>query len=61
MLENILLHCMNICNCNWFNKEVDWSTAEHNKFRQENQTRKILGERRTEFGDSSVLSRKQNM
>ena len=29
---------MNICLCDWFNKEADWTIAGQDKVRQENQT-----------------------
>ena len=29
---------MNICHCDWFNKEADWSMAEQDMVRQESQT-----------------------
>lgn len=33
------LYCVNICYCDWFNKEADWSITGQDKGRQENQTK----------------------
>lgn len=30
---------MNICHCDWFNKETDWPIAGQDKVRRENQTK----------------------
>ena len=39
------LYCVNICNCEWFNKEAGWPIARQGKVRQENQTKIMLGRR----------------
>lgn len=36
---------MNICHCDWFNKETDWPIARQGKVRGENQTKRMLGRR----------------
>ena len=41
MLWNNPLYCVNICCCDWFNKEADWSIAGQDKVRRENQTKDI--------------------
>ena len=41
----IPLHCVNICHCDWFNKEADWPIVRQDKVRQENQTKRMLGRR----------------
>lgn len=31
-------YAVNVCHCEWFNKQADWPIAEQNKVRQRNQT-----------------------
>ena len=45
---SIPLHYVNICPCDWFNKEVDWPIARQGKVRWNNQTRRMLERRSLE-------------
>lgn len=38
-MQNIPLHCVNTCCCDWVNKEVDWKIAGQDKVRKENHTK----------------------
>lgn len=31
-------NAVNVCHCEWFNKQADWPIAEQNEVRQRNQT-----------------------
>ena len=50
---------MNICHCDWFNKEADWPIAEQNKFRLETKL-KMMGRRKAESGVMSRCREKQD-
>ena len=54
---NFPVHCVNICCCDWFNKEADWPIAGQDKVRcvwGGGGTRLRLLERRNEAEESPV-------
>ena len=41
---NITLHCVNVCCCDWFNKEADWPIIEQDNVRWDSQAENGAGE-----------------
>ena len=48
---------MNICCCDWFNKEADWSVAQQDKVKRETQT-KDNGREKGEVRESGAYREK---
>ena len=48
--------CVNICCCDWFNKEADWPIVRQDKARQKG----ILGRRRVESEESRADAEKRD-
>ena len=50
LLWNNPVYAVQICHCDWFNKEADWPIGKQDKVRQKSQTTRMLGGRRVESG-----------
>lgn len=55
---NIPLHCVNVCHCDWFNKEADWPITGQDKVK--GRIKQNAGKKDRVRGVVSICREKQN-